>query len=185
MQYEKEKNNETNEKKNMKKEKTIAVYPGTFDPITLGHIDIIERGANIFDKIIVAIGINPTKKNLFNEKERLEMSQVSLKHLDNIEVIINHGLTIDVARKYNAIAIIRGVRAVSDFDYEFQIALANRKIENDIHTIFMMPDEKYTYLSSSVVRELASYGEDVRFFVNNYVAEKLKNKFNKSKIEFV
>ena len=170
----------------MKKENTIAVYPGTFDPITLGHIDIIERGANIFDKIIVVIGINSTKKNLFNEKERLEMSQKSLEHLKNIEIIVNHGLTIDVARKYNAVAIIRGIRAVSDFDYEFQIALANRKIENEIHTIFMMPDEKYTYLSSSIVRELASYGEDVSFFVNEFVAEKLKNKFNKyEKIEIV
>ena len=171
--------------KNMKKEKTIAIYPGTFDPITLGHIDIVERCANIFDKIIVVIGINSAKKNLFNESERLDMSVNALKHINNIEVIINYGLTIDIARKYNAVAIIRGVRAVSDFDYEFQIALANRKIENDIHTILMMPDEKYTYLSSSVVRELASYGEDVSFFVNEYVAEKLKNKFNKPKTEIV
>jgi pantetheine-phosphate adenylyltransferase len=156
----------------------IAIYAGTFDPITFGHIDIIERAATIFDKIVVVIGVNPTKKNLFNENERKIMAEKSLKYLKNVEILVHHGLTVEIARKYKAIAMIRGVRAVSDFDYEFQIALANRKIENEIHTIFMMPDEKYSYLSSSVVRELASYGEDVSSFVPAFVAEELSKKFN-------
>jgi len=155
-----------------------AIYAGTFDPITFGHIDIIERAANIFDKIVVVIGINASKQNLFNENERKQMAEESLKHLSNIEIVVHKGLTVKIARKYKAIAMIRGVRAVSDFDYEFQIALANRKIENEIHTIFMMPDEKYSYLSSSVVRELASYGEDVSSFVSLFVAKELAKKFN-------
>ena len=158
-----------------------AIYAGTFDPITFGHIDIIERAANIFDKIVVVIGINSSKQNLFNEKERKQMVEESLKHLSNIEVVIHKGLTVKIARKYKAIAMIRGVRAVSDFDYEFQIALANRKIENAVHTIFMMPDEKYSYLSSSVVRELASYGEDISSFVSPCVAKELAKKLNKKK----
>lgn len=169
----------------MKKTNKIAIYPGTFDPITLGHIDIIERASTIFDKIIVVMGINPTKKNLFNAEERLLMAKESLVHIENVDVVINNGLTVDIARKYQAIAMIRGVRAVSDFDYEFQIALANRKIASGIHTIFMMPDEKYSYLSSSVVRELARYGEDVHSFVNDFVAMKLKEKFYTSPSELV
>ena len=155
----------------------IAIYPGTFDPITLGHIDIIERLCKMFNKIIVAIGINSNKQCLFNKEERLDMIQHSLEHLNNIEVIISDGLMVDVAKKYGAKAIIRGLRAVSDFDYEFQLALTNRKMRNDIDTIFMLPDEKYTYLSSTIVRELAMYNEDLTYFVSDYVANKLKEKF--------
>ena len=155
----------------------IAIYPGTFDPITLGHIDIIERSIKIFDKIVVAIGVNSAKRCLFNERDRLDMVIHSLKHLNNIEIVVNVGLTVDLAEKYGATAIIRGLRAVSDFDYEFQIALTNRKIRNNIDTIFMLPDEKYTYLSSTIVRELAIYDEDLHPFVSDYVATKLKEKF--------
>ena len=156
----------------------IAIYPGTFDPITLGHIDIVERSIKIFDKIIVVIGINSHKQCLFNEAERLDMTKHSLNHIDNIEVIINEGLTVDIAEKHNASTIIRGLRAISDFDYEFQIALTNRKIRYNIDTIFMLPDEKYTYLSSTIVREIAMFNENINSFVNDYVSTKLKEKFN-------
>jgi len=159
----------------------IAIYPGTFDPITLGHIDIVERSNKIFDKIIVVIGINTNKRCLFNEMERLDMTIHSLKHIDNIEVITNDGLTVDVAEKYKANAIIRGLRAVSDFDYEFQIALTNRKIRYNIDTVFMLPDEKYTYLSSTIVKEVAMFNENLHHFVNDYVAAKLTEKFSSIK----
>lgn len=162
----------------MENKTRIAIYPGTFDPITLGHIDIIERSTKIFDEIIVVIGINSNKKCLFNEIERLEMTSFSLNHLNNVKVVINTGLTVDVAEKYNANTIIRGLRAISDFDYEFQIALTNRKIKQNIDTIFMLPDEKFTYLSSTIVREIAQYGEKLDNFVNNYVATKLKAKIS-------
>lgn len=158
--------------------KKIAIYPGTFDPITLGHIDIIERIAKIFDKIIVVIGVNSNKKCLFDKEERLDMMIHSLKQLDNIEIIISDGLMVDIAEKYDACTIIRGLRAVSDFDYEFQIALTNRKIRPNIDTIFMLPDEKYTYLSSTIVKEIAMYNEDLTRFVNDYVANKLQKKFS-------
>ena len=157
--------------------KKIAIYPGTFDPITLGHIDIIERSAKIFDKIIVVIGINSQKKTLFNNEERLDMISNSLLHINNIDISITDGLIVNIAEKHNATTIIRGLRAVSDFDYEFQIALTNRKIKNNIDTIFMLPDEKYTYLSSTIVKEIAMYKEDLSYFVNSYVADKLKEKF--------
>jgi len=157
--------------------KKIAIYPGTFDPITLGHIDIIERSAKIFDKIIVVIGINSQKKTLFNNEERLDMISNSLLHINNIDISITDGLIVNIAEKHNATTIIRGLRAVSDFDYEFQIALTNRKIKSNIDTIFMLPDEKYTYLSSTIVKEIAMYKEDLSYFVNSYVADKLKEKF--------
>jgi len=157
--------------------KKIAIYPGTFDPITLGHIDIIERSAKIFDKIIVVIGINFQKKTLFNAEERLDMIKQSLIHLNNIDIIVTDELIVNIAEKHNATTIIRGLRAVSDFDYEFQIALTNRKIRNNVDTIFMLPDEKYTYLSSTVVKEIAIYKENLSYFVNSYVANKLKEKF--------
>ncbi len=157
----------------------IAIYPGTFDPITNGHVDVIQRASRMFDKIIVVIAVNSKKVSLFTEIERLEMAQESLKDLPNVEVVLHHGLVADIAREKNAVAIIRGLRAVSDFEYEFQIALMNRKLDPNVHTVFMMPHEKYTYLNSSIIREISRYGQDTSEFVPPIVSEKLKDKFKK------
>lgn len=156
----------------------IAIYPGTFDPITNGHIDVIERALKIFDKVIVVIARNPKKQTLFAEEERIELIRESLKHLANIEVTATEKLTVEFARSVNANAIIRGIRAVSDFEYEFQIALMNRKLCPDVTTIFLMPNEKFTYLNSSIIRELAQYGADISDFVPPCVEKKLKEKFS-------
>lgn len=156
----------------------IAIYPGTFDPITNGHIDVIERALKIFDKVIVVIARNPKKQTLFTEEERIELIRESLKHLANIEVTATEKLTVEFARSVNANAIIRGIRAVSDFEYEFQIALMNRKLCPDVTTIFLMPNEKFTYLNSSIIRELAQYGADISDFVPPCVEKKLKEKFS-------
>lgn len=158
--------------------KKIAIYPGTFDPITLGHVDVIERASKIFDEIIVVIARNSKKITLFDEAERLDMVVSSINQIPNARTLLHHKLTVELALDYDAIAIIRGVRAVSDFEYEFQLALMNRKLAPDVHTILMMPHEKYTYLNSSIVRELARYGKDVSEFVPNYVAQKLLKKFS-------
>lgn len=155
----------------------IAVYPGTFDPITNGHIDIIERAAKIFDKIILVIAVNSKKTTMFTEEERLEMAKDSLKHLKNVEVDVFQGLLVNYAKSQNAVSIIRGIRAVSDFDYEFQIALMNSKIGNEISTIFFIPNEKYTYLNSTIIRELSLYNQDVGEFVPQIVSTKLKEKY--------
>lgn len=159
-------------------DKKIAIYPGTFDPITNGHVDVIERAIEMYDKLIVVIAINSKKQTLFSEKERLDMAQQSLSHLNNVEVITYHGLTVEIAKEKNAIAMVRGIRAVSDFEYEFQIALMNRKLAPEIHTIFLTPHEKYTYLNSSVIRELSRYKSDVSDFVPKYVSKMLYQKFN-------
>ena len=156
----------------------IAIYPGTFDPITNGHIDVIERALKIFDKVIVVIARNPKKQTLFTEEERIELIRESLKHLANIEVTATEKLTVEFARSVSANAIIRGIRAVSDFEYEFQIALMNRKLCPDVTTIFLMPNEKFTYLNSSIIRELAQYGADISDFVPPCVEKKLKEKFS-------
>jgi pantetheine-phosphate adenylyltransferase len=156
-----------------------ALYPGTFDPITLGHIDVIERASMMFDKIIVVIAVNPNKTTLFSEEERLSMARDSLMHIPNIEITSFHGLIVEFAKNYSPAIIIRGLRAISDFEYEFQMALMNRKILPDVSTIFLMPHEKYTYLNSSIIRELASYGQDVSDFVPEPVLKKLKEKFGK------
>ena len=154
-----------------------AIYPGTFDPITNGHIDVIERASKLFDKIFVVVAINSKKSTLFTESERIELINESLRHLENVFVIAHHRLTVEIAHEKNAICIIRGIRAVSDFEYEFQIALMNRKLAPDVYTIFLMPHEKYTYLNSSIVRELARYGKDTTEFVPECVSEKLIEKF--------
>ena len=159
--------------------KVKAVYPGSFDPITYGHIDIIERGLKLFDKIVVAILVNPHKTPLFSVEERLELIKESVKHLDNsrIEVSSFSGLLVDYVKKIEAKAILRGIRAISDFEYEFQMALTNRKLLKEVDTVFMMPDERYSYLSANLVREVASFGGDISHFVPVHVAEKLKEKF--------
>lgn len=155
----------------------VAIYPGTFDPITNGHIDIIERAGQLFDKIIVVIAVNSNKTCLFSEEERLILAKDCLKHLDNVKVDLNKGLTVDYAKKVNAIAIVRGIRAISDYEYEFQIALMNRKLYPEASTLFLLPHEKYTYLNSSIIRELARYKRDVCEFVPDIVAKMLESKF--------
>ena len=155
----------------------IAVYPGTFDPITNGHVDVIERASEMFDKIIVVVAVNSKKDALFSDDERKEMAVESLKHLPNVEVEMHKGIIVEFARSKNAVALIRGIRAVSDFEYEFQIALMNRKLVPEIKTIFLMPHERYTYLNSSIIRELAKYKQDVSEFVPEVVFNRLKEKY--------
>ncbi|RMF33033.1 MAG: pantetheine-phosphate adenylyltransferase [Chlorobiota bacterium] len=156
---------------------THAIYPGSFDPITNGHVDVIERAAGMFDRVTVVIAVNTQKVPLLSEHERLELARQSLGHLSNVAVELFHGLTVEYARQHNVTAIIRGVRAVSDFEYEFQMALMNRKLEPSVTTIFMMPHERYTFLNSSIVRELARFGIVSEDFVPPPVARALRQKF--------
>ncbi|MFC1562477.1 pantetheine-phosphate adenylyltransferase [candidate division KSB1 bacterium] len=155
-----------------------AVYPGTFDPITNGHIDIIKRALTIFDKVIVAVSIDSIKKSLFTVEERINMIKEAIKDIGDIEVDSFHGLLVNYAIKINATAIIRGLRAVSDFEYEFQLALMNRRLNENIETVFLMPNEKFTYLDSSIIREVASMEGNINDFVPKNVKEKLINKLN-------
>lgn len=155
----------------------IAIYPGSFDPITNGHIDVIERAAKVFDKVYVVIGINSKKSSLFTQEERLEMVQTSLSHVQSVEVAFHDGLIVDYAVSVEATAIIRGLRSVTDFEFEMQIALMNRKMQPELQTVFLMPHEKYTYLSSSIIREIARYKQNVSEFVPKVVEQKLKEKF--------
>lgn len=160
----------------------IAIYPGTFDPITKGHIDLINRALKIFDKIIVAIGENPNKTPLFTLEERIFMIEEALEELNllnRVEVESFSGLLVDFAKKKEATAIIRGLRAVSDFEYEMQLALMNRKLANSIDTIFLMPSLKYIFLSSSIIKEAAKFGGNVEDLVPKIVLQKLKEKFSK------
>jgi len=155
----------------------IAIYPGTFDPITNGHIDILERAVEIFDKVIVTVARNTAKNPLFTDDERVEMLREVVRQYPNVEVDSFHGLVVEYAKSKGAIALVRGLRAVSDFEYEFQMALMNRKIAEGITTVFLMPHEKYTYLNSTIVREIASLHGDVSQFVPEYVKKKLQEKF--------
>jgi pantetheine-phosphate adenylyltransferase len=156
--------------------KNIAVYPGTFDPVTYGHLDIIERASNLFDEVIVGIAYNINKSPLFSKEERKEMVTVAVRKFKNVKVEIFSGLLVDFAKQQKAKVVIRGLRAISDFEYEFQMSLTNRKLAPQISTIFLMPNEKYTYLNSSLVRELAKFKGDVKSFVPPFVRTKLINK---------
>jgi pantetheine-phosphate adenylyltransferase len=159
----------------------IAVYPGTFDPITNGHLDIIRRAAPIFEKVYITLAVNSAKQPLFTLEERLEMISKSIAGIPNVEATSFNGLVVDYAVQIGASVIIRGLRAISDFEYEFQIALMNRKQHQDVDTVFLMPDERYTYLSSSVVKEVASHGGKVECFFPPHVLDGLKNKFKSDK----
>lgn len=159
-------------------DKTIAVYPGTFDPITMGHLDIINRGLHLFDKVIVAIAVNSSKEPLFSIEERLEMIKECFPDSeDRIEVDTVDGLLVDFAYTKGAKAIIRGLRAVSDFDYEFQLALMNRRIERDVETVFLMTSFRWIFISSSIIKEVARHGGDVSGLVPDHVCEKLREKY--------
>lgn len=155
----------------------IAIYPGTFDPVTNGHVDVAKRAAELFDRVIVCVAVNTTKAPLFTGTERVEMIRESVKDIRNIEVEQFNGLLVDYAMAKNARAIVRGLRAVSDFEYEFQMALTNRKLCAEIDTIFLMPHENYTYLNSTIVREIARFGGDVGEFVPQHVRKLLTSKF--------
>lgn len=152
----------------------IAVYPGSFDPATNGHLDVIERAANLFDQVIVAVIRNPEKTHHFPLKDRIAILKQAVKHFKNVTVDSFDGLLADYARQKKAKAIVRGLRAVSDFDYEFQMALTNRKMAPEIETIFLMTDYKYSYLSSSFVRQIAKLGGDVSGMVPEAVVKRLK-----------
>lgn len=158
----------------------IAIYPGSFDPVTFGHLDILERAAVLFDKVVIALAINPGKKPLFSLEERRDMILEATTHLPNVEIAETEGLMVDFARQIGAVALIRGLRAVSDFEYEFQMALMNRKLEPRLITVFLMPHDNYTYLNSTIVREVANFGGDVSQFVPPGVARRLKEKFRSS-----
>ncbi len=158
---------------------SIAVYPGTFDPITMDHLDIVDRALNLFDKVIIGIAINPDKKPLFTIEERLKMiRQCFPEGYSRIEVDTVSGLLVDYALKRKATALVRGLRAVSDFDYEFQLALMNRKLVRDVDTIFLMPGLRDIFISSSIIKVAASHGGDVSDMVPDHVEKLLHKKFN-------
>ncbi len=154
----------------------VAVYPGSFDPITNGHVDIIERGARLFDRIIVAVLVNSDKRPLFSIEERVETAREVFREKPQVEVDAFDGLLIDFARQKQASVIVRGLRAVSDFEYEFQMALMNRRLAPDIETVFMMPAEAYTYISSRLVREVFALGGEVQGLVPEAVEARLRSK---------
>ena len=157
-----------------------ALYPGSFDPITNGHLDIIERAVHIFDKVIVAVTRNAGKETpLFSEKERMDMIAEAITSLENVEVDSFEGLMVDHAVKHGAVAAIRGLRALSDFEFEFKMALMNRNLNEGISTLFLMPHAKYTHVSSSMVREVASLGGSVSEYVPLHVDKALKEKYNR------
>ena len=157
------------------KKPNIAVYPGTFDPVTYGHIDIIKRAARIFDKVIVAVAHNKSKGVLFSVRERVSMLRDAVGDIENIEVDNFTGLVVDYVRGRGSRVMIRGLRMLSDFEYEFQMALTNRKFADNIETIFMMPHEDYSYISSKLIKEAASLGADV----SNFLPKKTRKKVNK------
>ncbi len=164
----------------LKEMKNIAVYPGTFDPITFGHLDIIERATRIFDQVIVAIAINANKKPVFSIDERVNLAKQAVGHFNNVQVHGFESLLMDFMKIHHANIILRGLRAVSDFDYEFQLAGMNRHLDPHIESLFLMPAEKFTYISASFVREIAQLGGDVKKFVPEFVVNALKAKFNRS-----
>ena len=153
-----------------------AVYPGTFDPITHGHTDLIQRASKLFDRVIIAVAANPSKQPLFTLEQRVEMAKLVTKSLSNVSIVGFNSLLVHFAKEHNAQVILRGLRAVSDFDYEFQLAGMNRKLDSDIETIFLTPAEKYAYISSSLVREIAALGGDVRGFVHEKVIAELNKR---------
>jgi pantetheine-phosphate adenylyltransferase len=152
----------------------IVLYPGTFDPITNGHLDLVQRAARLFERVIVAVAKNPSKAPLFNLAKRIELATVALKGLPNVEIIGFEGLLIECARHHKARVILRGLRAVSDFEYEFQLASMNRNMMPELETLFLTPAEQHAFISANLVREIANLGGDVAQFVPLVVAQALK-----------
>jgi pantetheine-phosphate adenylyltransferase len=157
-------------------EKAIAIYPGSFDPLTNGHVDIIQRGSRIFDRIVVAVLLNLEKSPLFTVDERVDIARTVFAGYTNVEVDTFDGLLVDYARKKGASAIVRGLRAVSDFEYELQMALMNRRLNPEVETVFMMPAEPYTYVSSRLVKEVVALGGSVTGLVPALVESRLRDK---------
>jgi pantetheine-phosphate adenylyltransferase len=155
----------------------IAIYPGSFDPITNGHLDLIQRGLKIFDHIIVAVATNRFKQSLFTIEERMDMVRISLAGTPNVSIDTFNGLLVDYARGQNARAILRGLRAVTDFEYEFQMAMMNRRLEPEIETVFLMTGLRWVFLSSSILKEAAIHGGNIEGMVPEIVYKKLKEKF--------
>jgi len=159
--------------------KRIAVYPGTFDPVTNGHVDLAERSLRMFDRIIVAVAANPKKQPLFELSERIVMFKKATKGYRNLVIEGFDGLLVDYVKERKAVAIIRGLRAVSDFEHEMQMALMNRRLDEDIETVFLMPNEEYSFITSTIVKEAASYGGDVSSLVPKGVVAKLRKRFGR------
>ena len=160
--------------------KKRAIYPGSFDPVTHGHLDVVERARKLFDEVIVAVADNDEKSPLFTLEERLDLLRQTLGKINNVRIAHFSGLLVDFARQQQASAVIRGLRAISDFEFEFQMALMNRKLEGNVETMFLMPKEEYTYLSSRIVKEIARLGGDVSKFVAAPVAKALAAKLKKA-----
>ena len=159
----------------------VAVYPGSFDPITNGHMDIVNRGLRMFDKIIILVGYNPVKQTLFTAEERVAMIKELIKDNNRIEVDCFRGLMVDYVKKRNVSCILRGLRAMSDFEYEFQLALINRRLNKDIETVFLMTGFKWFYINSGVIKEAASFGGPVNGLVPDVVYKKLREKYPRLK----
>ena len=155
---------------------SIAIYPGSFDPLTMGHVDIIHRGSRLFEKIVIAVLINADKSPLFTVQERVEVAREVFRDRANVEVDTFDGLLVDYARRRQASVIVRGLRAVSDFEYEMQMALMNRRLNQDVETVFMMPAEPYTYVSSRLVKEVVALGGTVHGLVPEVVEARLRDK---------
>jgi pantetheine-phosphate adenylyltransferase len=158
---------------------TRAVYPGSFDPVTNGHIDLIQRSSTLFDHVIVAILRNTDKTPLFTVEERAEMLQEVIREFKNVSVVSFEGLLVDFAEQIGASVIIRGIRASSDYKYELQMALMNRRLSNKVETVFMLPAESYSFLSSKLVKEIAQHGRSIRGFVPDHVEMRLSRKYRK------
>ncbi|MDZ4741943.1 MAG: pantetheine-phosphate adenylyltransferase [Verrucomicrobiota bacterium] len=158
--------------------KRIVVYPGSFDPVTNGHLDVVERASRLFDEVIIAVAVNSDKHPLFTMEERKKMVLESTRHLPNVSIDGFDGLLVDYAMKKGACALVRGLRAVSDFEFEFQMALMNRQIQPAIETMFLMPKDTYAYLSSRIIKEIARLGGDISAFVPAHVKQAIFEKYN-------
>ncbi|MGF1737988.1 pantetheine-phosphate adenylyltransferase [Photobacterium satsumensis] len=158
---------------------TRVIYPGTFDPITNGHLDLIERAAAMFDHVVVGIAFSPSKKPLFDLKERVELAQQITQHLPNVDIVGFSGLLVDFAKEYQANILVRGLRAVSDFEFEFQLANMNRRLMPELETVFLTPSEENSFISSTIVKEVALHKGDVSQFVDPVICEALQKKLSK------